>query len=492
MRYQENIYIQNNNSGLRNRDNVNVNMSSDMSVFSAPKFEVIGASKLDCTGTTTGTSYVITTETTIPLTFDFTANTSSFSAVSANFKYEIYKYSNPINGFIDSPIYKSDIIEYSGFSGSNQTIQNIPISGISMDGDYLVKGYYEFANQTDFLNKLGKRVDTSIFKGGSEYGLYNSELDYYFIAIAKPDEPIFVINNSNTLPSNKLQQQVILPELINPVYDDNGDLVISKTQGYTIFPIASNYVGDFIVTLNGLVLANDVDYSFSGNLVTLNSEIYYDDTVTVIYTTADSTNLVCDNIFITTNILSGATNGEGSNYYYYNTDTSKYEIYTKVSPNNGDTIIVMINGVTLANNIDYYQSITNSKRIILEGDLIKDDVITIAYFPNASVAFGLTISNPFISWAINTPPQMVNGNFNLEVSSDTGFSSITYSASTDYIVGTTAYGLGITITGPIGTELYYRVKNEKNYVTICGNIINTVTYSETIPITIQSNSINSY
>ena len=492
MRYQENIYIQNNNSGLRNRDNVNVTMSSDMSVFAAPRFEVIGASKLDCTGATSGTSYVVTTATTIPLTFDFTANTSSFSAVSANFKYEIYKYSSPIGGFIENPVYKSEVIQYSGFSGTNQTIQNIPVSGISMDGDYLVKGYYEFGNQNDFLSKLGKIVDTSIFKNGSEYGLYNSDLDYYFIAIAKPSEPIFVINNSNTLPSNKLQQQVILPELINPVYDDNGDLVISKTQGYTTFAIASNYVGDFIVTLNGLVLANDVDYSFSGNIVTLNSEIYYDDTVTIIYTTTDSTNLVCDNIFMTTNVLSGATNGEGSNYYYYNTDTSKYEIYTKVSPNNADTIIVMINGVTLANNIDYYQSITNSKRIILEGDLIKDDIITIAYFPNASVAFGLTISNPFISWIIDTPPQMVNGNFMIEVSPNTGFSTISYSASTDYIVGTTAYGLGITITGPIGTQLYYRVKNEKNYATICGDIINTVTYSETIPITIQSNSINSY
>lgn len=492
MRYQENIYIQNNNSGLRNRDNVNVSMSSDMSVFNSPIFELMGASKLDCTGATSGTSYVISTATTISLTFDFTGNTSSFSAVSADFKYEIYKYNNLIGEFIENPVYKSELIRYSGFSGTNQTIQNIPVSSISMDGDYLVKGYYEFGNQTDFLSKLGKKIDTSIYKNGSEYGLYNPDLDYYFIAINKPDEPVFVINDSNTLPSNKLQQQIILPELINPVYDDNGDLVISKTQGYTTFIMTSNYVGDFIVTLNGLVLANDVDYSFSGNLVTLNSEIYYDDIVTIIYTTADSTNLVCDNIFVNTNVLSGVTNGEGSNYYYYNTDTSKYEIYTKVSPNNGDTIIVMINGVTLANNIDYYQSITNSKRIILEGDLVKDDIITIAYFPNTSVVYGLITSNPFISWIIDNPPQIINGNFELEVSPNTEFSTITFSDSTDYVLNTTAYGLGITITGPIGTQLYYRVKNKKNYVTICGDIINSVTYSEIIPITIQSNSINSY
>jgi hypothetical protein len=36
----------------------------------------------------------------------------------------------------------------------------------------------------------------------------------------------------------------------------------------------------------------------------------------------------------------------------------------------------MLNGVTLANGGDYYQSISNPKRI-LEGDLLIEDIITI-------------------------------------------------------------------------------------------------------------------
>jgi hypothetical protein len=73
MRYQERIYIQNNNDAVRNKDILSFNMSSDMSIFEGPLFNVSGASKIDCTGITS--SYVISTAT-IPLTFVFTANTA--------------------------------------------------------------------------------------------------------------------------------------------------------------------------------------------------------------------------------------------------------------------------------------------------------------------------------------------------------------------------------------------------------------------------------
>jgi hypothetical protein len=61
MRYQERIYIQNNNDAVRNKDILSFNMSSDMS-FEGPLFNVSGASKIDCTGITssyvsTGTTY---------------------------------------------------------------------------------------------------------------------------------------------------------------------------------------------------------------------------------------------------------------------------------------------------------------------------------------------------------------------------------------------------------------------------------------------------
>jgi len=195
---------------------------------------------------------------------------------------------------------------------------------------------------------------------------------------------------------------------------------------------------------------------------------------------------------VTSPVVSGVTNGEGSNTSYFNTTTGKYEIYTSLTPAQNGSILVMINGATLANGADYYQSISNPKRIILEGDIQVGDVISIVYFPSTNVVNGIITNNPSVSWYITTPPQLVNGLFTLEVSTGSSFTTLLSSGTTDYIVGTTLYYNSFVVTGTIGQKLYYRVKNEKNYVTICGDLVNSIAYSETIPLTIQSNSINSY
>lgn len=490
MRYQQKIYIQNNNSGLRNRNNVNVNMSSDICVFNAPLFNVNGATKINCTGSTSGGTYITTSTSTIPLTFEFTGNTDTFSATNASFKYEIYKYIDSISTFDKTPVYKSDIINYSAFSGTNTTLENIPVSGLSLDGEYLIKGYYDFDVCTNFLNKLGKKVNTLAYKNGYEYGLYDSNVDYYLSAITQPDLPIFLLNNSNNYPQNTLRQQTIVLTFPEPTYDDNDNLI--PAEPYKTFAI-SEYSGNFVITLNGLTLSPDEDYTFSGTLITLNSDILPDDIITVIYTTNGQGNsLMTDNIFINKPIISGNTSNEGSNKYYFNTDTNKFELFTSIETNDSNSIIVMINGVTLANEIDFYQSITNKKRLILEGDLVVGDIITIAYYPQVAVVNGVIQANPMVSFSIATPPQKINGLFTLEASDSMLFNNIIFSAKTDYSVGVTAYGIPLNISGNVGTQLYYRVKNEKNYITFCGNSISAVTYSDIIPITIQINSINSY
>jgi hypothetical protein len=355
------------------------------------------------------------------------------------------------------------------------TTQYIPVSNLGLDGDYLVKGYYVFDACTDFMSRLGKRVDTLTYSSGSKYGYYDPNLDYYFIALKQADIPQFSANGSNTPASNQLFQQIILPQ-----------------DGQTNIIITNFYAGFFVLTLNGLVLAPGLDYTFSGMVVTLNSPAVYDDIITVIYTTTGGNNLVGDNINVITPVTSGVTNAQGSNNVYFDTTTGKYEIYTSVNPSNGGAILVMLNGATLANGIDYYQSISNPKRIILEGDIRIGDVITMVYFGATNVVNGLITNNPMITWQIDTPPQLVNGVFTLEVSTGNSFTTMFSTGVTPYVVGKTVYSDTFTASGSAGTFLYYRVKNEKNYVTLCGDIITTTAYSETIPLIIQTNSINSY
>mgnify|MGYP000411630064 CR=1 FL=1 len=474
MRFQEIIYIQNENGAVRNKDILNVNMSSDMCVFESPLFNLSGASKIDCTGTT-GTSYVISTATTIPLTFQFTANTESFTANSATFKYEIYKYATQTQSFITPPVYKSGIIEYSAISATSATTQYIPISGISLDGDYLVKGYYMYPVCTFFGEKLGKTIDTLTFSSGSEFGLYDSTLDYYFIALKQAEIPRLMVNASNTVAANQLVQQVVLP-----------------IDGQTNITVSNSAAGDIIVTLNGLVLAKNYDYTLSGGVITMNGSMVYGDIVTIIFTTLGGNNIVGDNINVNAPVVSGISNNQGSNNPYYDTTTGKYEIFTTVTPASGGAIIVMLNGATLASGIDYYQSISNPKRIILEGNIVLDDMITIVYFPTTNVVNGLNTNVPSVTWSILTGPQLNNGFFSLEVSTGTSFTTLYSSGYTSYSIGRTLYSDTFTASGTVGTILYYRVKNEKNYITLCGDIVTTIAYSEIIPLTIQTNSINSY
>jgi hypothetical protein len=424
----------------------------------------------------TGEYHIIDTGTTIPITFDFTGNVETFTANSATFNYEIYKLNPNTNTFSLPSVYKSDVIQYSGFSSTSAVTQNVPVNGLSLDGQYLIKLYYQFNNCTDFLSRLDKTVNTLSFRNGVDYGLYNGDLDYYFTAFRGAEKPDLLNNGFDNPPPKKLFQQVILPQ-----------------DGETTIVISNTYDGFFILTLNGLVLAKDEDFSVSGNVVTLSSPTVVGDVITVIYTTGGSGNkLIGDDININSIITSGTTDNQGSNKYYYNTDTSKYEIYTSIEPESSGSILVMINGITLANGIDFYQSITNPKRIILEGDLIVGDIITIVYFPIISLVNGISSNKPVFAWSINNSPQLVNGTFTLEVSTGETFNTLYSAVSQSYVVNQNIYSDSVTLTGDIGTKLYVRVKNQKDFVTVCDSTITDIKYSETIPVIIQSNAINSY
>jgi hypothetical protein len=487
MRYQERTYIQNNNGAVRNKDIFNVSMSSDMCIFNEPLFNVIGASKIDCTGSTTPSSYIISASTeTIPLTFEFTANTESFIDNSVDFKFEIYKYDDKVTGFSTTAVYKSDAISYSAFSGTHETIQSISASALDLDGEFLIKGYYKFPACTKYLNELTKTVDTSNYISGSEYGIYNKNLDFHFIAINNAEIPNFNSDPSNNQQPNALSQNIIL---VSDNLEDNANTLLDKKT--VIVP--SEVSGEFIFTLNGLTLARDLDFTVSGSVITLEGDTEPGDIITITYTTTSNTNnLVGDTINVSSKIVSGATDNQSTNIIYFNTDTNKYEIYTSVTPLDFNSLIVMVNGITIASGIDYYQSVSNKKRIILEGEILIGDIITIVYYPVISVVNGLNTNTPNITWSITTPPQKENGLFTLEVGLDKDFNDIYYSGSTPYLVDSISYSQSFVASGSVGTQLFYRVKNEKNFETFCGDIITTTAYSETIPIIIQTNAINSY
>lgn len=424
--------------------------------------------------------YIVNTATTIPVTFQFTGNTKAFIANNINFKYEVFKFDYEADIFGYPSVYLSDSINYTKFS-KNSLKQEIPISNLKLDGEYLIKGYYEFNTTTEYLSQLGKKGDTSLYKSGEDFQLYEKESDYYFLAIKEAEKPTMVTATYTPIQElSPIYQQIIFPRR-----DTDGTILNS-------FLIDGNYKGDFVLSLNGLTMAMNSDYTLSGSLVTMNGELVEDDLITVTYNKTIGVNLYSDVIRVTTAVVSGVTDSQGNNKYFYNTTTGKYEIYLTINPVVGSSIVLMLNGATLASGVDYYQSTTNIKRIILEGDILEGDIITTVYYPQASVINGVSSANQIIGWRLYNPPQTTGGTFILEISTNNEFTDIIKEISVPYQIGVSAYNAVVTFKGKLGTVQYYRVKNLKEYRSICGDKIESLVYGDVIPITITSNTVNTY
>lgn len=439
---------------------------------------------------------------TIPLNFVFTSNTTTFTANTAIFNYKLFKYEENTNTFSSISSYVSGDITYTSLTNS-ATTQLIPSSGLTLDSEYIIKGFFKFSACTEYMNKLGLIIDTSRYVGGTEYGIYDKNLDYYISVVEAAATPIFNYNASNSVANGVLQQSYLpinyytiypdVDQFLNNVDEDGIPIETFGEDVNTMIGIPVNIDTPFILTLNGLVLAKDVDYTYSGgSVVYMNAPLVPEDIVTIIYTSPTPNTLKNDIFDVSSTIPSGATNTQGGYSVFYNTTTSKYELFMSTKPIDFAKVLVMINGVVLANGVDFYQSTSNPKRIILNGDLVLNDIITISYFPDG-VTGNIITETPTASWSITPPPTKVNGYFTFQLATDINFTNIVYSSTTDYYVGASFYNIDYSLSGyTYGDRLFYRVKNDKNYETICGKIVNSYAYSEIIPITIATNTINSY
>jgi hypothetical protein len=491
MSYQERIYGQCGFCPERNQTVRSVNMSSDFYVFNRPFYDVTGSTKVDCTtppnsGLTSGDTgvYIIASQTGITFDFIFTANTESFTDLNqSKFKYTVHKYNTDISGFSINAVYTSDVIEWTSFSATSATTQTVPIASINLDGDYIVKGHFINSYATEFAILLGDTYDTQRFVTGDEYAIYQPDRDFYFVAINEAETPQINQGSNN----------------IAPV----GSFIVSSFElekGQTQIVVSDTFQS-YIIALNGLTLAENYDYIVSGitsgsvatTIIQLSAPAVYGDMLTITYIATGGANEIINKVIDVSGVVtSGATGTQGSNDVFYNTTTNKFEIYIDTTPISANDIMVTINGAILANKIDYYQSTSDSKRIILEGDIVTGDIINVYYNGITNLTGDITTPTPTISWTITAPPTATNGKFVVEVSSASTFTSIVSSAETKYSVGEVAYNSIIPLSGKYGDNFYYRIRNEKEYSTLCNSIVKSIKYSEVIPIMLGINSTNAY
>ena len=486
MRYQERTYIQTPHTCVRNKIINIVSMSSDLCEFNEPTYTMTGATNIFSGDTSGNTSFItgftasdefihiIDTGTTFDLSFQFLSNIETFINNDTSFKYNIYRFNQNINVFTTPAIFLSGSIEWSEFSGSTGFTDSLLINEFVIDGEYLIKGSYKFTSCTDYLFELGDVNDTTLPLTGDYYNLYNSSIDNYFALIRKAAKPKFELtpSDSRSLGALTVESTVI------------------ETSGITSVEALNAWVGNVIVALNGLTLSEgeSEDFTTVGNVIYFNSTLSIDDIVTIAYVANGNANgLLSESFNVVDPIISGVTDSEGDNVYYFNTDINKYEIYMLSEPIDFNDVIITLNGVTLAETFDYSQSTSNPKRIILNGIILDGDIITITYNSYGSFIGSIYTNNFNVYWSITPEPSNTNGFFTALVADDESFSggTIIYSATTPYIANETTYSININLSGYTGTTVVYKIINQKDFTLINGDVISTITDSDILPITLQ-------
>lgn len=483
MRYQSRIYAQEPISCIRNKDHINVVMSSDICVFKRPILDIDGADKIASGMTITDDSVHITSpsDSTIPLTFIFTDNEESFDDINLTFKYKVYKYSTLTGEFTSSSLFTSSNFSSSDLGGSNSFIDEVPLNNLYLDGEYLVKCSYDFTMCTDYMNKLSERIDTSIPLIGDEYGIYEPEFDFYFIAFSQSTTPTFSLSQEDTRTLGALVVE-------NFILDD----------GETEITTVNSWVGSPIVSLNGITLANTEDFTYSSNTITLLGDVYEDDILSVAYVNNGNPNgLLSESIVVDGVIVSGSTGGQGSEPIYYDTDLGKYQVFTATDPVEFNDLILTLNGVTLANGLDYYQLSGSPRTIVLNGSVYSSgdlgdgnegglaDIITLIYNSYGTYAGIIQVETFDVNWSVYPAPTSTSGYFTFEIAEDETFSNIIFTGDVQYVENQSLYSITADVTGYGDGSAAYRVQNNKLYTTLEGDELISRTDSEIIPIEIN-------
>jgi hypothetical protein len=501
----ENFKYQNDHTSKGKSIN-NFNERSDYHVFFLPTYTIDGATKI-MTGVTSASTGVYIVDTLSSLTFttifnDTSGYTTSFFVNNNGIKFELFQRTTPstifaspypapappIIGFVVNPIFNQNIIDSTDYF-TKVNLENYVTSYSSVtytfdltnfEGEFVIKGLFKWTNFSYFSNLIGSEYYQNKITGiypNNLYNIYDPDKDYYFIYLKKAEKPKIT---SNIFTQTNLPLNVIS---LAPCFDGQVD-----------YPIANDIntvTSSILVTVNGIVLSTD-EYIYSSNTLSIISGyLKMDDIITLAYSNQINTPPIQTESYKITSIPNTTYPNYGQKVIY-NTSKNKYEYWLDYE-SVGD-LVLSVNGQILPNNIDFYVSSSNKKRIIFENVLNIDDIITVFYNSVLNNGNKITSSVYNLNWSLNEAPKNNSGYFQVQVAnySDTTFSSPIFTGITLYNQNIVNYNMNISFSGNYGDKFLVRVINYKNYYTILNELIQTINYSEIVPLTISTNALNNY
>lgn len=456
-----------------------IQTSSDVALFEYPEYDLanIGAMEIGLTPESTNV-FIIEEEMDIPLSITFISNLDYLDD-TVLFNYQILPYNSYTELFETTTLINSTANQYVDINHED-TVNSSQLTG---EGEYIFKLGYNYNVKTLIARKLGKRDVATTYNDTLPYGNYDINKDKYFVMLYKAEEPLLDVGIGAGNGEGGT----------TPIADKISSTQLVAESGVRTYPLNISSSTEFIVTLGGLMLTKNQDYRISNNTITFLGPIKESDIINFIFIGKSNTSgLRSDIIDINSVISTGPTDGQGDKIVYYNEETSKYEIYTEFRITAPNTVVVMINGLTMTNLLDFHVSTSNMKRIILEGELKQGDLITVIYDSGENQQRGVTEGHIDISWYVNKPITNINGNFTIEFSKDKEFTDIIQSEEVSYIPEKQDYTKRVELDYEFGQVLFYRIKNNKFYTTILGDELNTENFSDSMRIEIKTNISNNY
>ena len=396
-------------------------------------------------------------------------------------QFNLYKYDNTNEVFNTTPVYTSEEIPSTGLTNDMYPME-IPFSAIT-EGEFIFKGNYSRNINTLLSKQLELSTTTQKYPlTGEKYGIYDD--DWYFINMNRADIPNL---KNNTISRNTSSS--ITTFNVKSIFTTSG------ITNYTFNLLSIESVG--MVSYNGSVLARNIDYSVSSTTIELLFEVLENQLLTVSYMGNEGDSVIYnDTYLISSPIISGTTDTQSiDDKVFYNLSQNKYEFYLDSVPDTKN-VIMSVNGSVLSNNIEYYRSTTNNKRVIFNNDIKVGDIVEAIYLPKTGLLGGINTNKPIFTWSIaNSPQPPVTGEFTLEIADkdDLNFKNLIYSDVIAYVDNVNGYLSQITLVGAnAGDEFRYRVKNKKIYTPISGETITDTVYSDVNTFELTSNIGNSY
>ncbi len=476
--------------GLSNIYNINSETNFCFESFNGPTYYISGATKpitgntSPCSGSPTNCNsvYNFSEIEDFNLGFNFTGSTD-YTGYTGSFCYNMYNRNNftlnkPTKTLNQTPSDYSKCINFSAITSStiNESISlgNLPFTNT----DYMLRGYYKFTPK----ECVKKEINT--WTSGSQLNNFEFDFDWYFITVTDPPKPIIVDTTEDLIDTVTLVQERIDGARFKNFFQLSNQPIGNKINLY-VNGVRLSYGLDFTLDTSLFPRTNPIVNIFSDNIESR-------DIITLVYLVGPQSyqsvlGLAKNDLFeIDTFQVTGfTTNVSASTVNIVNNNTTKrtQEVFLTNDYDYNSSVVAVVNGVTLLENLEYYKSSTVPNKIILNPnniDIKEGDILSFWYFkPKFSTDNDLgTLEKNSIRLQWKTEPireQLYNtGDFVVEVTEKTDINWINsiYTETINYSNNTTVYESDVTNL-EVNKDYKFRVIFNKTYKNILKEDITT-------------------